>query len=68
MKLSEVVIGGYYKTKVGDALVLVRVISEAHADTLSKRPQKRFWLRRADTRRDLPKPRTASALREPGEK
>jgi hypothetical protein len=62
MKAVDVTIGMVVTTKVTGSRVRVRVIREAHYDPWAKRVRKRFWVRRLDTNRDLPKPRTAGQL------
>lgn len=61
MKQNDVKVGEQYLTKIGEKRVAVKVTAEAHSSPYSK--AKRFWCRRVDTGRDLPKPRTAAALR-----
>jgi hypothetical protein len=63
MKQSDIVIGGEYETRIGESLVRVRVVGTTET-YWGKRSA--FRVRRVDTGRDLPKPRTAAALRPVG--
>jgi hypothetical protein len=59
MKQAEIVMGRVYLTKVGEALVKVRVTG----DRIDYQGRKRFHCERLDNGKSLPKSRTAAALR-----
>jgi len=59
MKNKDVEVGGVYMAKIGDRLVRVEVVRETVVCGRSA-----FVIRREDTGRVLPKPRTGAALRE----
>jgi hypothetical protein len=61
MKTTDVRLNETYLTKIGDDLVEVYPIHEAHR--FSSRGPKRWTCKRADNGKVLPKPRTAAALR-----
>ena len=61
MKTKDIVIGGEYLTKIGEARARVIVVAE-RPDSFSGRM--RFLVRRAGEDRVLPKSRSASALRD----
>lgn len=62
MKQNEIVLGEDYFTKIGGALVRVKVLSIADPSKVwGKRV--RYVVQRADNGKTLPKSRTASALR-----
>ena len=65
MKLADVVIGETYLTKIGGNLVRVVVVRKAEKPgfNYSSRRQASFAVRRAGEVRELPKSRTAAALR-----
>lgn len=68
MKIADVKIGSVYLTRIGAALAPVRVVSAARPRTISysegREGPARFYVQRIAAFQPLPKPRTASALRE----
>jgi hypothetical protein len=67
MKKKDVKIHEQYYTRVGGQLVPVQVVAQKeqwYGPPTNRRSRTVFLLLRVDTGRDLPKPRTAAALRQ----